>query len=139
MPTRTANARWEGTLREGTGRMHFNGFDGPYSFRSRFEEGEGHESGGAHRGRARRLLLDGARRRPHRGGTPAGERRDDGRRAYRSRRWRVHDHPYRPAHGGERAGPGRCGLPAGGGSRQGRLPGLQALAGPEITLEARLV
>ncbi len=43
MPTRRANARWEGTLREGTGTMRFGSgaFEGRYSFSSRFEEGPG--------------------------------------------------------------------------------------------------
>lgn len=43
MPTRTAHARWEGTIREGTGTIDFgNGaFKGAYSFRSRFEDGKG--------------------------------------------------------------------------------------------------
>ena len=41
MPTRTANAVWEGTLREGNGTMKFGTFEGAYSFPSRFEEGEG--------------------------------------------------------------------------------------------------
>lgn len=43
MPVRTAQAAWDGTLREGSGRMKFGGgaFDGAYSFSSRFEEGVG--------------------------------------------------------------------------------------------------
>ncbi len=41
MPVRTANAVWEGTLREGNGTMKFGTFEGRYSFPSRFEEGEG--------------------------------------------------------------------------------------------------
>ena len=43
MPKRTAEAEWNGTLAEGDGRMAFEGgaFSGPYSFQSRFEEGEG--------------------------------------------------------------------------------------------------
>ena len=41
MPTRTARAIWEGTLKEGKGNMHYSGFDGPFTFVSRFEEGEG--------------------------------------------------------------------------------------------------
>ena len=43
MPTRTANARWEGTLQEGRGtmRMATGSYEGPYSFQSRFEEGDG--------------------------------------------------------------------------------------------------
>jgi osmotically inducible protein OsmC len=43
MPVRTANAVWEGNLKEGRGRMKFGGgaFDGAFSFVSRFEEGPG--------------------------------------------------------------------------------------------------
>ncbi len=43
MPTRKAHARWEGTLKEGKGDVEFgNGaFKGAYSFASRFEQGQG--------------------------------------------------------------------------------------------------
>ena len=43
MPKRTANARWEGSLQDGTGtmRMASGAYEGPYSFQSRFEEGDG--------------------------------------------------------------------------------------------------
>ena len=43
MPTRTANARWTGSLQEGNGTMHMasGAYEGPYSFQSRFEEGDG--------------------------------------------------------------------------------------------------
>lgn len=43
MSIRTAQAVWDGTLREGSGRMKFGGgaFEGAYSFSSRFEEGAG--------------------------------------------------------------------------------------------------
>src|SRR5258706_9884210 len=43
MAIRTANARWEGTLTEGAGVMRTGkgGLQGNYSFKSRFEEGEG--------------------------------------------------------------------------------------------------
>lgn len=43
MAIRTANAVWNGTLKEGKGRMTFGSgaFDGAYSFSSRFEEGTG--------------------------------------------------------------------------------------------------
>src|ERR671919_2282154 len=43
MPTRTANARWNGSLQEGEGtmRMASGAYEGPYSFQSRFQEGEG--------------------------------------------------------------------------------------------------
>jgi osmotically inducible protein OsmC len=43
MPKRTANARWDGSLTEGNGtmRMASGAYEGPYSFQSRFQEGEG--------------------------------------------------------------------------------------------------
>ena len=43
MAVRTANARWEGALRDGNGTMAFGSgaFEGAYSFSSRFEEGTG--------------------------------------------------------------------------------------------------
>ncbi|MEU1605642.1 OsmC family protein [Micromonospora matsumotoense] len=43
MPIRTASARWQGNLTEGAGtvRTGKGGLEGNYSFKSRFEEGEG--------------------------------------------------------------------------------------------------
>jgi lipoyl-dependent peroxiredoxin len=43
MPNRRANAVWNGSLTEGNGtmRMASGAYEGPYSFQSRFEEGEG--------------------------------------------------------------------------------------------------
>ncbi|MEA2402389.1 MAG: lipoyl-dependent peroxiredoxin [Thermoleophilaceae bacterium] len=43
MPKRTADARWEGSLTEGHGTMRVasGAYEGPYSFQSRFEEGDG--------------------------------------------------------------------------------------------------
>jgi lipoyl-dependent peroxiredoxin len=43
MPKRTAEARWDGSLQEGNGtmRMASGAYEGPYSFQSRFEEGDG--------------------------------------------------------------------------------------------------
>ena len=43
MPTRKAHARWEGSIKEGNGQVDFgNGaFKAPYSFTSRFENGAG--------------------------------------------------------------------------------------------------
>jgi osmotically inducible protein OsmC len=43
MPTRTSTARWQGTLREGSGTMRLGSgaFEGSYSFPSRFESGQG--------------------------------------------------------------------------------------------------
>src|SRR5437764_8822059 len=42
MPTRKAEAEWKGNLAEGGGRLKVGSgaFDGPYSFKSRFEEGQ---------------------------------------------------------------------------------------------------
>jgi lipoyl-dependent peroxiredoxin len=42
MPTRRAEAEWKGSLAEGGGRLKLGSgaFDGPYSFKSRFEEGQ---------------------------------------------------------------------------------------------------
>lgn len=42
MPTRKAEAEWKGNLREGEGRLKVGSgaFEGPYTFKSRFEEGE---------------------------------------------------------------------------------------------------
>lgn len=41
MPVRSAKAVWKGSLKEGEGSASFSGFEGRYSFPSRFEEGEG--------------------------------------------------------------------------------------------------
>ncbi len=42
MPTHKAEAEWKGNLMEGSGRLAVGSgaFDGPYSFKSRFEEGQ---------------------------------------------------------------------------------------------------
>jgi osmotically inducible protein OsmC len=43
MPIRTASAHWQGNLTEGSGTIKTGkgGYEGNYSFKSRFEEGEG--------------------------------------------------------------------------------------------------
>ena len=43
MTTRSAEAVWNGTLREGNGlmKMRSGSYEGPFTFASRFEEGEG--------------------------------------------------------------------------------------------------
>jgi lipoyl-dependent peroxiredoxin len=43
MPVRTASAVWNGTLKEGEGTMKLGSgaYEGPFTFASRFEEGEG--------------------------------------------------------------------------------------------------
>ena len=41
MSTRSATAEWTGTLKEGNGHMKFSNYSGPFTFRSRSEEGDG--------------------------------------------------------------------------------------------------
>jgi osmotically inducible protein OsmC len=43
MPKRVGEARWDGSLQEGQGvlRVASGAYEGPYSFQSRFEEGDG--------------------------------------------------------------------------------------------------
>ena len=41
MSVRKAKAKWNGTLKEGKGVMSFSNYDGPFTFKSRFEEGDG--------------------------------------------------------------------------------------------------
>ena len=41
MATRKATARWNGTLKDGSGIMKYGDVEGPFTFASRFEEGKG--------------------------------------------------------------------------------------------------
>jgi osmotically inducible protein OsmC len=41
MSVRTAKSQWNGTLKEGKGSMNFSNYSGPFTFKSRFEEGSG--------------------------------------------------------------------------------------------------
>ena len=43
MPTRNGSAEWRGDLQNGDGTLKVgqSSYEGPYSFKSRFEEGEG--------------------------------------------------------------------------------------------------
>ena len=41
MSVRTARSLWNGTLKEGKGTMNFSNYSGPFTFKSRFEEGTG--------------------------------------------------------------------------------------------------
>jgi len=41
MANRNAKALWNGTLKDGKGIMNFSNYSGPFTFASRFEEGEG--------------------------------------------------------------------------------------------------
>ena len=72
MPERSSTAVWEGDIQTGNGTMTIGSgaWTGPYSFKSRFEDGKGTNPGRADRRRPRRLLLDGPLRRTHRAGSP---------------------------------------------------------------------
>lgn len=39
MTTSHAKAKWNGTLKEGNGQFNFTGYEGPFTFKSRFEDG----------------------------------------------------------------------------------------------------
>lgn len=41
MSVRSAQAKWNGTLKDGAGTMNFSDYSGPFTFASRFEEGKG--------------------------------------------------------------------------------------------------
>jgi osmotically inducible protein OsmC len=41
MSVRTAKSQWQGTLQEGKGTMNFSNYSGPFTYKSRFEEGSG--------------------------------------------------------------------------------------------------
>lgn len=41
MATRKATAKWNGTLKDGNGTINFSDYNGPFTFASRFEEGNG--------------------------------------------------------------------------------------------------
>jgi len=71
MPTRSANARWEGSLQDGSGTMRLasGAFEGKYSFRSRMEDGKGTNPeeliGAAHAGCFSMALAGGLGRADH--------------------------------------------------------------------------
>jgi lipoyl-dependent peroxiredoxin len=81
MPTRNANAVWNGNLQQGQGTMRLGSgaYEGPYSFRSRFQDGQGGTNpeeliGAAHAGcfsMAFANMLDGAGHAPERVQTSA--------------------------------------------------------------------
>ena len=41
MSVRKAKSEWTGTLKDGKGTMNFSNYSGPFTFKSRFEEGNG--------------------------------------------------------------------------------------------------
>ncbi|MDA3822855.1 MAG: OsmC family peroxiredoxin [Bacteroidales bacterium] len=40
MSTSSAKATWNGTLKDGSGKMNFTGYEGPFTYKSRFEDGK---------------------------------------------------------------------------------------------------
>jgi osmotically inducible protein OsmC len=141
MPVRTADAQWEGSLQEGTGTMRLGSgaFEGRYSFASRFEEGPGTNPeeliGAAHAGCYSMFLsgvLSRADKPPNRISTNARvhiERGDDGFSITRIDLQTEADVPGLDAEAfQEHAATAKAGCPVS-----------KALAGTEITLDAKLV
>jgi lipoyl-dependent peroxiredoxin len=141
MPVRTADAQWEGSLQEGTGTMRLGSgaFEGRYSFASRFEEGPGTNPeeliGAAHAGCYSMFLsgeLSRADKPPNRISTNARvhiERGDDGFSITRIDLQTDADVPGLDAEAfQEHAATAKAGCPVS-----------KALAGTEITLDAKLV
>ena len=140
MPTRKAHARWEGSLKEGKGQVDFgNGaFKAAYSFASRFENGEGTNPeellGAAHAScfaMALSLALGKAGFKPDYVDATAHVRSRRMMEASRSPRATSSARPGCPA-STRQVCAARQAAKAG-------CPVSQALAGTEITLEARLV
>jgi osmotically inducible protein OsmC len=140
MPIRTATARWEGSLQDGKGAMRLGSgaYEGQYSFSSRFEEGTGTNPeeliGAAHAGCFSMALSAGLSRQGHppdRVETTARVHLDKVGEGFRITRVDldceagvpgIDEATFREAAEGAKA----------------NCPVSQALAGAEITLEARL-
>ena len=138
MAVRVSTAEWKGTLKEGTGtvKLASGAYEGPFTFASRFESGKGTNPeeliGAAHAGRFSMFLsalLSDRRFQAH----PHPDIR------HRAPRRRTEDHPDRAFHRSGRAQPQRGAVPEAGGGRQEGVPGSVALAGPKITLKAKLL
>ena len=130
MPTRKAHARWEGSLKEGTGKVDFgNGtFQGAYSFASRFEQG-GHQSRGVVGCGPRGLLRDGDGAGLGPGGLHARVcRRDRPRHGHTAGR-RLQDHQEPPRLRGQSARHRPGDLRAARRSSQGELPSIAGTRG----------
>ena len=97
MATRTGSAVWEGTLKQGRGTMKLGSgpLEGPYSFSSRFEEGEGDQSGRTHWRRRGRLLLNGALGKSGKGRLSSETNQHDRDGEIGNGRWRTKDHDDR--------------------------------------------
>ena len=139
---RTANVTWSGSLLEGAGTIDSvgSGAFGPLdvTWASRTEDaGRTHEPGGADRGRARVLLLDGALERAREGGHAARAARDLGHRDVRARN-RDHEERARPSAARFRGWTRTRSAQAAEGAKE-NCPVSKALAAvPEITLDASL-
>ena len=131
MPKRTANARWEGSLQDGKGtmRMASGAYEGPYSFQSRFEEGDGTNPeeliAAAHAGCFSMALSGELGRAGHEVDSVETEatvhldKVEDG----------LRHQANRAAHPRERARRGRLRLPGGRRGRQEGLPGIPGAGG----------
>ena len=131
MPTRSANAEWNGSLPEGTGRMAFGSgaFEGPYSFNSRMEEGPGTNPeeliGAAHAGcfsMALSGILGADGHEPDSIKTDAKVRFEKEGEGWAIKGVALTTRAARPGHG-------RRGLPQGGRGREGELPRLAGARG----------
>ena len=122
MPTRNAEAVWEGDLKSGKGTMTLGSgaYKGAYSFQSRFESGTGTNPeeliAAAHAG----LLLDGPVARPGPGRAPAEAGPHDGQGSPGKDGRRVRHPADRPGLRGRGAGHGRGGVSASRPSRRRR-------------------
>ncbi len=124
MAARTANALWEGSLQEGRGQMSLGSgaFEGNYSFKSRFEEGDNGTNpeeliAAAHAGcfsMALSLALG-------EGGNEPESIQTQAKVSLRNVEGLPDDHQGRADHARPRAGPRRRGVPEGGERGEGRL------------------
>ena len=128
MPIRTASARWEGNLTEGSGTIKTGkgGLRGELLLQVPLRGGRGDEPRGADRRRARRLLLDGVLQGPRRRRLHADLGRDHRQGAPRQDRRRLRRHPHRPRDRGRRPRHRRGHVPEDRRGRQGELPDLPA-------------
>lgn len=141
MPVRTAEAQWEGSLQAGKGVMRLGGgaYEGPYSFASRFEDGNGTNPeeliAGAHAG-CFSMALSGALGRaghdPVRVHTTADVHLEKQEAGFRIVRIALHTEAEVP-------GIDAAQFEEIAQTAKANCPVSVALAGPEITLDAKLV
>ena len=141
MPKRTAEAQWEGSLQDGKGTMRFGSgaFEGQYSFASRFEEGSGTNPeeliGAAHAGCFSMALSAGLGRAgftPERVHTSAAVSLEKGDAGFRISRIDLTTEASVP-------GIDAAAFQEQAQTAKANCPVSQALAGTEITLDAKLV